>query len=93
MDRKQLNALKREVLAKLGNNCNADDFGIKGGRVYARRAYFYRMGATAEKFAAKVQAALGDGYTVYGEDHWAEWPKTSYFYAFITKATPVAAAV
>ena len=61
--------------------CKAD------GTVEARRSYFYRMGGTAEKFAANIAdivAYCGFPVNVTGRDEWAAWPKTSYFCAVIT---------
>jgi len=57
----------------------------KDGTVEFRRAYFYRMGATAEKFGERVSRELTEaGFHVSDlqtEDRWAAWPKTSYFVA------------
>ena len=57
------------------------------GSVEARRSYFYRMGGTAEKFAANIAeivAMCGFPVNVTSRDEWAQWPKTSYFCAVIT---------
>ena len=60
----------------------------KDGSVEARRSYFYRMGGSAEKFAAHVAAELaGCGFpvAVRGVDEFKAWPTTSYFCAIITE--------
>lgn len=60
---------------------------LKSGQVEFKRSYFYRCGYSAEKFGEKVamvlEAAKVVGWVIRTEDHWAAWPKTSYFVAII----------
>lgn len=56
----------------------------KDGSVEVKKSYFYSHGYDAEKWAAKVSAALTVAHNVQGRDDWAAWPKTSYFTAIIT---------
>ncbi len=55
----------------------------KDGTFSARRTYFYRHGQTADKFADEVSVAIFDAGFKFTqvdlEDHWAQWPKDSYF--------------
>ena len=55
----------------------------KDGTFTARHTYFYRHGQTADKFADEVAAAIADANFRFTqidlEDHWAQWPKDSYF--------------
>lgn len=60
----------------------------RDGSVEARRGYFYRNGGTAQGFANRVEkllAAAGLEARVQGDDHWAAWPRESYFLATITQ--------
>lgn len=67
---------------------HADRITIKGdGRVEVRRTYFYTMGMNAQKWAEKVAMELtraGFQVEVKGQNHWAAWPKQSYWSAFVT---------
>jgi hypothetical protein len=62
----------------------------KTGEVEVQRGYFYRHGGSAEKFGAKVVAALEfNGIktrVVRTEDRFRMWPKDSYFAAVIVPA-------
>lgn len=58
----------------------------KNGNVEVKRGYFYTFGMTAEKYAGAIRECLerdGIPAQVSGEDHWAAWPKESYFLATI----------
>jgi len=69
----------------------------KDGTIEYRQFYFYRHGMTPEAFAEKVQrnlAAISVWNAQRGEptfrvelvdsgDHWAPWPRDSYFYAIV----------
>lgn len=58
----------------------------KDGSVVVKHSYFYRHNNTADKWAARVGAAL-DGKVDYdridADDAWAQWPTTSYFVATV----------
>ena len=55
----------------------------KDGTFSARRTYFYRHGQTAGGFAEKVKHFVTKADFTFVEidveDHWAQWPKDSYF--------------
>lgn len=56
------------------------------GTVEVRRGYYYRHGATADSWAARVQAALegqGVAVVVISTDEYRRWPKDSYFCATV----------
>lgn len=58
----------------------------KDGSVEVRRSYFYRMGMDEEKYAGLILEKLARKAVpayVRGEDHYHNWPKTSYFVAVI----------
>jgi len=83
---KQLKQRLREV--------HADKMIVKrDGTVEYRQFYFYRHGMTAEKFTAGIVRslkALGIVATVLNEeDHWAPWPRDSYFSTTIRPALSI----
>lgn len=49
------------------------------GTVKMRFGYFYRHGQTADKKAEEVKKALPIVEILSVDDHWAVWPKDSYF--------------
>ena len=87
-----MTTFQKSVKQALANQTNVNPDTViahKDGSLSAKRSYFYSMGNTAEKWAAKVAAELttaGISANVHGHDAWAAWPKTSYFVAVITEA-------
>jgi hypothetical protein len=78
----------KNALATQSNVCLDHVTARKDGSVTAKRGYFYKFSTTAESWAEKVAAELtaaGISAHVYGQDAWAEWPKTSYFVAVISE--------
>lgn len=71
----------------LRENTSGSDLTVfkQDGTVQFKRAYFYRMGADADKFADRVAGQLAkagfNATLVEARDAWAAWPKTSYFVA------------
>ena len=59
----------------------------KDGSIVIKKSYFYRTGTSqgwADEVAGYIKNA-GLSAKVIGEDHWANWPKTSYFFAIVTE--------
>ncbi len=52
---------------------NADSISIRKGVYTVRRGYFYSMGGSAEKFAAKVQAVFTNAHIIESGDHWTQF--------------------
>jgi len=79
---------QKAIKKQLSDCTTADKITCKAnGNVEVRRSYFYRMGGSAEKFAANIAnvvAMCGFPFAVQGVDEWAAWPKTSYFCAVIS---------
>lgn len=76
--------LKKEI--KATDEIHVDDIRVRKGKVEILRSYFYRHGASAEKFAEDVDLLLGltaAGHKVTHEDRWAQWPKESYFVVIV----------
>lgn len=67
---------------------------LADGTIVAKRFFFYRHGATAEGFGARiladVEAITGRRYALVAEDHFNQWPKDSFFLA---RLTPDASAI
>jgi hypothetical protein len=60
------------------------------GSVTVKRSYFYRMGMDSAKWSEKVRREMGPGTVeVDRGDHWAQWPKTSYFWVRIREGETV----
>jgi len=75
--------IKAELLAA---NITPENIKVKrDGTVEVRRGYFYRHGNTGQLWADEVTKKLSTLATIKGGDHWAEWPKPSYFYAIISE--------
>ena len=58
----------------------------KNGDIVVKKSYFYHIGTSADLWATRVECALaarGIRVKVTGEDHFAQWPKSSYFVATI----------
>lgn len=67
-------------------------FARRNGTCDVRKGYFYRIG-DADDWAAEVRRRLteaGLNVTVVGEDHYANWPKESYFKAIVTQVEEAA---
>jgi hypothetical protein len=80
-----LREVRKLVAKKLAATGLADSVRVRtqDGAVLVRRSYFYRNGNSELAFAAAVASALGDGFTVTGEDHFHNWPKVSFFQAVV----------
>lgn len=72
---------KAEVLNKLTRGDVHPDKLIqkKDGSFEFRREYFYRHGQTTEHFVKAILRVFPDAKIVASSDHWAPWPKDSYF--------------
>ena len=61
----------------------------KDGSVVVKESYFYTCGKTAEDWAQVVKERCekaGLKVNVRGENHYADWPKSSYWWAVVTPA-------
>jgi hypothetical protein len=81
-----LTASKRaEVRNKLEAEMHPDKILFKeGGQAEGQWNYFYRMGKGPEMYAERVQQVFSKGKIVDKGDHWAAWPKRSYFWVRFT---------
>lgn len=61
---------KVSKLEEMKSAINADSISIRKGIYTARRGYFYSMGGSADKFAARVQAAFPSAHIIEKGDHW-----------------------
>ena len=60
------------------------------GTVVIKESYFYTFGKTAQDWADKVKAnceANGLKVEVTAENHHADWPKSSYWFAIVKQVT------
>lgn len=56
--------------------------------VTVRDSYFYRHGRTTDRLVSKVKTAFPQARIVDSGDHWAEWPKLSYYYVRFEPVDP-----
>jgi len=61
---------KAELIKEIEDKCNADSISIRKGIYTVRRGYFYSSGGSAEKFAARVQAAFPNARILESGNHW-----------------------
>lgn len=76
--------LARAIREALGGGI-ADSVRIsKDGTIRARHGFFYRHGGSAERFQARVEAALDQAQIdvveiIEASEHWHPWPRDSYW--------------
>ena len=51
----------------------------KDGTVSVKQSFFYTHGFTSSKFAQKVLNKFPNANILLSEEHWNNWPKTSYW--------------
>ena len=81
--------IKKQVTRKLeAAGIHPDTFTAKkDGTVEVKRGYYYRHGQTSEKWAQRIQAALGSEFKVIDHrDDFRAWPKDSEFVAVVALA-------
>jgi hypothetical protein len=76
---------QKEFVAKVREHFEGNHRVIahKDGTIQIRDGYYYRMGKDSDKWAAQVAKALPEAVVVDKGDHWANWPKESYFWVKI----------
>ena len=76
--------LREAVAEKLG--ISLDDVHLSKGRAMVKSSYFYRN-TPVDKWAERIQEKLGSEFKVVEWlDHWAPWPRDSYYVAYIVSA-------
>lgn len=69
-------AMKKHVKESL--HMDSLTFG-RDGTITAKRGFFYRHGMSAELLAEKIKKALPEAIIIEAYEHWAAWPKDSYW--------------
>ena len=70
---------KQAQAVKILGTADRMSWSSKKGTFTAKRGFFYTHGNTAEKFAAGLAKQIPGFELVEAYEHWASWPKDSYW--------------
>jgi hypothetical protein len=70
---------KKQIREKLAGIADSIRF-KRDGSIEAKHGYFYTHGYTEGKMAAGIKAIFPSTEILSSTNHWAAWPRDSYFY-------------